>query len=114
MSRVKARFLIVVVAGLIVCLLGGGATVQAAEVFVRFKVVQPADGKFRVQVGGYRHEDPWYLPSGEVEASAGQWSPWFDASKWPLHGKLDRAGGVAEWPTMTAAVSCVDDKGAAT
>ena len=87
---------------------------HGADVFVRFRIAQPADAKFRVHLGGYRHEEPWYLPTAEIEAASGQWSPWFDASKWPLHGRLDRAGGIAEWPTMTAAVSRLDEKGAAT
>src|SRR5687767_1908034 len=84
---------------------------RAADVFVRFKVLEPAGEKFTISAGGWRHADPWYLPSASVEAAGGQWSPWLDVSKWPWHGKMRRAGGVAEWPAMSAAVSRVGGDG---
>jgi hypothetical protein len=74
-------------------------------VFVRFKVTEPKQGRFTIAAGGFRHEDPWYLPTASVEATDGAWSPWLDASAWPWHGKLTRAGGIAEWPAMRASVT---------
>ncbi len=72
----------------------------AADVFVRFKVLEPPGEKFRVNAGGFLHVPNWYLPGEAVEVAGGQWSRWLDLRKWPLHGRLDREGGVAEWPAM--------------
>jgi hypothetical protein len=81
------------------------ASAEAAEVFVRCKVVQPAGEKFRVTVGGHIHLDPWSLPQQTLTVAGGQWSPWADLTKWPLHKRLDREGGVAEWPTLKLTVA---------
>ncbi len=69
-------------------------------VFVRSKVIHPAQGRFTINLSGFRHEEPWHLPSASTQADAGAWSAWVDVSAWPWHGKLKRAGGVAEWPAM--------------
>src|SRR5688572_13241898 len=62
---------------------------HAAGVFVRFRVVEPAGpGKFSISAGGFRHSDPWYLPSAKAEADAGQWSEWLDVSGWPWHRRM--------------------------
>ena len=71
------------------------ASTWAAEVFVRFKVVEPAGEKFRVTVGGHIHLDPWSLPHKTLAVAGGQWSEWVDLTKWPLHKRLDREGGLA-------------------
>ena len=76
----------------------GLSAVQAADVFVRFKVLEPPGEKFRVTAGGYIHVANWRLPDQRVEVAGGQWSRWLDLRKWPLHGRLDREGGLAEWP----------------
>lgn len=78
---------------------------RAAEVFARFKVVEPAAGEVQLAVGGYIHQEPWYLPNVKLHAASGEWSEWLDASHWPLHGRLDRAGGIAEWPAMRVTVA---------
>jgi hypothetical protein len=83
----------------------GAASSGAAGVFARFMVVQPGAATFRLTVGGYCHVEPWHLPTGQIDATGGTWTEWFDASKWPLHGRLDRAGGVAEWPAMRVTVA---------
>src|ERR1043165_5878386 len=84
-------------------------------VFVRFKLVKPDGAKFYVRLGGYIHNEPWYLPGAIVPAgadkkadsrtAAGEFTEWFDykthAGK-KLHGRLNRAGGVAEFPNVTA------------
>jgi len=72
----------------------------AADVFVRVRVVEPPGEKLRVHAGGYIHVENWYLPSESVEVSGRAWSRWVDLRKWPLHGRLDREGGLAEWPSM--------------
>jgi len=35
------------------------ATSSFGGVFVRFKVAEPAQGRFNIAVRGFRHEDPW-------------------------------------------------------
>lgn len=88
-----------VLVGLVV---GAAAAVaaQGAEVFVRVKVVEPQGEKFLLTTGGHIHVPNWYLPSESLETAGGQWSRWIDLRKWPLHGRLDREGGLAEWPSM--------------
>jgi hypothetical protein len=76
------------------------ATGRAADVFVRLKVVDPPTGKFRVTLGGFIHVENWYLPAQTVDVEGGRQSPWIDLRKWPLHPRLDREGGLAEWPAM--------------
>lgn len=83
---------------------------QAAAVFARFKVIEPAVGEVQLKVGGFIHNDPWYLPTATMRANGGQWSEWLDVSKWPLHGRLDRSGGIAEWPAMRVTVSMKDQR----
>ena len=35
---------------------------RAADVFVRFRVIEPPGEKFRVAMGGFIHVENWYLP----------------------------------------------------
>ena len=95
----------------IVCVIANLATTAPsfAGVFARFKVTQPAEGRFKIELGGYSHNDPWQLSTASVDATADAWSAWTDVSAWPWHGKLDRAGGIAEWPAMRATVSRVGE-----
>ena len=97
----------------------GPAAVAADGVFVRFRLVEPTNAAWYVKLGGYIHNDPWYLPEAMWPAgadtnaakrvAAGQVSPWFDlgghAGKL-LHGRLQRSGGVAELPNITAEFLC--------
>ena len=88
-------------------------TAQAAEVYVRFKVVEPQGEKFRVTTGGFRHDgknDQWHLPNEKVEVEGGAWSRWVDLTRADLHGRLNRQGGVAEWPAMKLDVAAVEVK----
>ena len=84
-------------------------------VFVRFKLGQPRQGTYYVRLAGHIHNSPWHLPRAVIPAgadkvpvtriSAGQFTPWFDLGKHAgdhLHGRLNRAGGVAEFPNVTA------------
>lgn len=91
-------------------LLVGGlvAAAQGADVFVRCRVMDPPAGNFKVTVGGFIHLPNWYLPSETVEVAGGEWSRWVDLTSWPLHGRLDRAGGVAEWPALKLSLAHAD------
>ena len=82
------------------------ATAFAGDVYVRARVLEPAAEAHRLTTGGHRHDGPneWYLPAKVVDVRDG-WSEWIDASAWKLHGRLDRVGGVAEWPSMKLSVA---------
>jgi len=96
---------------LLLAVLGGLLTAtpaEAADVFLRCKVVEPAGEKFKVAVGGHIHEANWSLPGQTVEVARDQWSPWVDLTKWPLHGRLNRVGGLAEWPSLKLTLARAD------
>lgn len=106
-SRVRLAFMSV--------LLAGSAARADDGVFLRFKLVEPAGRTYFVRLGGFIHNDPWYLPKAVLPVGAekdktlrvqsGQWSPWLDLKTHAgklLHGRLSRAGGVAEFPCVTA------------
>ena len=82
---------------------------------MRFKLLEPTETSYYIQIGGYIHVEPWTLPSAVWPAGAdsdrskrvgsGVFTDWFDLGKYAgpkLHGRLDRAGGVAEFPNITA------------
>lgn len=84
-------------------------------VYVRFGLTEPADAPWFVRLGGYIHNEPWHLPAAVWPAGAdrdaakrlpgGGVSEWFDLGGHcgaRLHGRLRRAGGVAEFPNVTA------------
>ena len=84
-------------------------------VFVRFKLVEPTETSYYLQIGGYIHVEPWTLPGTVWPAGAdrdrakrvgsGVFTDWFDLGKYAgskLHGQLHRAGGIAEFPNITA------------
>ena len=92
-----------------------GSSHAADGVFLRIKLIEPADAPWFVRLGGYIHNDPWVLPSAVWPADAdkdaakrmaqGQFSPWFDLlahAAGKLHGRQKRAGGIAEFPNITA------------
>ena len=97
--------------------LAAGAPVHGAgqaDVFVRFKMLAPARGAYYVRLGGYIHTTPWYLPkavwpdgadkTAAKRIAAGQYTPWLNFSRFAgkrFHGRLARAGGVAEFPNVT-------------
>ena len=80
---------------------------RGAEVFARCKVVRPVGDRFRIAASGFIHVANWYLPTATVDAAGSEWSEWLDLTKWPLHGRLDREGGIAEWPAMKLSVARV-------
>jgi hypothetical protein len=94
-----------------------GTAVSAAQsadgVFVRFRLNEPAGAKYYVKLGGYVHQPNWYLPAANIPAdaekenharvTAGEFTGWFDLGKHAgasLHGRLNRAGGIAELPNV--------------
>jgi hypothetical protein len=108
MSQYQARArLTFILTPLLVAATPSPAISQTPGVFVRFKTIEPADGQFHVIVSGHRHEDPWVLPTSSADITAGKWSNWLDLSKWPWDARLNRAGGIAEWPSMTVTLSRV-------
>lgn len=81
--------------------------------FMRFKVVKPSEGRFKIASGGYRHIggktwSDWYLPNAVTEVSGGTWSNWIDMTNYPWHEKLNRAGGIAEFPSIRLAANLED------
>src|SRR5262245_55958879 len=95
------------------------AASQAANdgVFVRFRLNEPAGAKYYVKLGGYIHQPNWYLPEANVPADAekarsarvavGQFTEWFDLAAYGgknLHGRLNLAGGIAEFPNINVRV----------
>ena len=84
-------------------------------VFVRFKLLEPTETSYYLQIGGYIHVEPWTLPGTVWPAGAdrdrakrvgsGVFTDWFDLGEYAgskLHGQLHRAGGIAEFPNITA------------
>lgn len=91
---------------LILCSLFALQAIVVAEdgVYVRFQVAEPPRQEWNLQLGGFIHKDPWYLPASKVVVPPSGWSEWVDVKKWcgeKLHGRLQRAGGVAELPNVT-------------
>jgi len=94
-------------AGLLALLLACAAG-RAANVFARCRVLAPNAVQYRITAAGFIHEPNWYLPAKtQTVTGANTWSEWFDLTDWPLHGKLNREGGVAEWPAMSLKVAIV-------
>ena len=84
-------------------------------VFIRFKLLEPTETSYYIQIGAYIHVDPWTLPGAVWPAGAdrdrakrvggGVFTDWFDLGKYAgakLHDQLHRAGGIAEFPNITA------------
>ena len=100
---------------LLLAALGLSGASADTGVFVRFKLLEPTETSYYIQIGGYIHVDPWTLPGAVWPAGAdsdrakrvgrGTFTDWFDVGKYAgakLHGRLQRAGGVAEFPNITA------------
>ena len=105
---------------LALCLAPLARVAAAADgVFVRFQLAEPAGAPWFVKLSGYIHQDPWHLPDAIWPAGAdqdpakrvpgGEFSSWFDLGTHAgkrLHGRLRRAGGIAEFPNVTAEFIC--------
>ncbi len=100
------------------CLLIPGVA-RADGVFVRFRMTAPEQSTYYVQLGGFIHRSPWYLPRAVIPAEAdrkeesrlasGTATEWFDLRAHAgdkLHGRMSRSGGVAEFPNVTAKFVC--------
>lgn len=81
--------------------------------FIRVRLDEPAGSNWYVRISAYIHVDPWSLPTivwpeGAERAATnrlapGAFSPWFDLKAYGgarLHGRHDRAGGIAEFPNL--------------
>jgi len=96
-TRIGPAFLLRAMA----CLAIFSCTVHAADVYLRCRVKEPKGEKFRISLGGFRHKLPtWYLPGKKVEVAGNGWTEWVDLTDWPLHGRVNREGGLAEWPSI--------------
>src|SRR5687767_1481597 len=83
---------------------------HAADIYVRFRIAEPAataEDRFKVSTHFYIHVDPWGLTGESKEVAGNAWSEWMDLTKVNLHGRLNREGGVAEWPSMRLTVDRV-------
>src|ERR1043166_3996477 len=114
LPSMKCRWLDRLVCALAMSLTAGTIETAAADgVFARFKLVEPSGTNYFVQLSGNIHVDPWYLPQAVWPAGvqtnpaqrivSGQFTDWFDIQKWAgskLHGRMSRAGGVAEFPNV--------------
>jgi hypothetical protein len=74
--------------------------------FVRARVLEPAGERFTLVTGGHLHKGPdvWNLPAKTLETGADGWTPWLDAKALGLHGRRNRVGGLAEWPSLKLTV----------
>ena len=108
---------LVVAMAAVICVTGVSRGDQG--VYVRFQLVKPTGCEYYVRLGGYIHKSPWYLPRTVVppladkeesnRVAAGDFTPWFDLKKHAegrLHGRLNRSGGLAEFPNVTADFVC--------
>ena len=84
-------------------------------VFVRFRLLQPDNARYYVKVAGFVHVANWYLPDKTIPTNAdkkpearlnsGEFTEWVDLKAQfgkSLHGRHNRAGGIAEFPNITA------------
>jgi len=116
-SAGKIRFTVRALPGLVVFLAVASSPAwgQGDGVFVRFKLLEPQDASYYVRFGGYIHKENWYLPAAvfptgadkdaKKRFAAGAFTDWFDIKAWAgknLHGRLNRSGGVAEFPNVSA------------
>jgi hypothetical protein len=82
------------------------------QVFLRFRVHEPAVTPLRAELGGWRHQgEQWTFPTQNVgEVKPGEWTQWIDLSEWKWHKRLTRAGGIAEWPTVKITLSTSNER----
>ncbi|MHB9106908.1 MAG: hypothetical protein ACYDCO_07620 [Armatimonadota bacterium] len=81
--------------------------IAKSAVFVRFKVNEPKGERFTVTASGQTHGGGgvWFFPPVKTDVAGGAWSGWVDLNAWPWGGNSNRTGGVAEWQSMTLAVT---------
>jgi hypothetical protein len=84
-------------------------------VWVRFRLNGAPPTTYYVEIAGMVHKPNWYLPTLTVPTNAtrsvtnrfraGTYTDWVDLRAWAgtnLHGRLNLAGGIAEFPNITA------------
>ncbi len=112
---VGKRFGAIIACVLLAVATAAGSPAPAGDVHVRFKMAEPQGAAWYVRLGGYIHNEPWYLPNAvwpegaDKDAArrvpAGEFTPWLNFSTFAgkrFHGRLSRSGGVAEFPNVTA------------
>ncbi|MCD6362361.1 MAG: hypothetical protein J7M38_16000 [Armatimonadetes bacterium] len=119
-----------IVMGLVLLAICAGACAGADEspgpVFIRLRVLDP-QRRFVVRIGGWGagmlHVSPWRVPQAYIPAdrkewgdvsrwlAPGTWSPWVDLSDRNWHGRLNREGGIAEWPSLGIQLRGNDETG---
>ncbi len=90
------------------------SSTKGAGVYVRFKLVEPLETRYHIRLGGFIHKPNWYLPRAVLPSGSdkdktlrlrsGESTEWFDLKAHCgklLHSRLNRAGGVAEFPNVT-------------
>ncbi|MBI4646891.1 MAG: hypothetical protein HY738_09940 [Bacteroidia bacterium] len=79
------------------------------DVYVRFKVIRPTESFYYIRLGGFIHIQPWYLrqqvfPDKSLKYKTNEYTEWIDIcsfSQGLLHNKVDRSGGLAEFPNIS-------------
>lgn len=92
----------------------GNGFLFGEDIYLRFLMSEPPDTDYYVRLGGYIHKAPWYFPkmvwpqgadktaTNRVHSGAG--TPWLNFTEFAgqhMHGRMYRAGGVAEFPNVT-------------
>ena len=105
----SAALLTTLLTAWVAALVAGTVAVAAdppSGLFVRARLVEPAAERCTLVTGGHLHKGPdiWNLPAKPLETGTDGWTPWLDAKSLGLHGRRDRVGGVAEWPSLKLTV----------
>jgi len=90
---------------LAVSLLSGCEARAAAGIFIRVKVIEPQSDTYNIAIGGHIHVDPWSFPGKNAKSKGGEWSEWVDLNNWKWHGRMNREGGIAEWPSVKVTIN---------
>ncbi len=98
----------------LLCFTCAAGASPAGGCYIRFRLLEPAEARWYVRLGGCIHKPPWHLPTAVRPAgadkntaarlAAGAYTPWLDVAAYAgkrFHGRMKRAGGTAEFPNLT-------------
>lgn len=111
MNRIASALLPIAI--LSIAALSAGCSASAADIHMRARLVKPVvapDAKLKFAASAKIHVDPWGRGGISGDATGNEWTGWMDLKEWKLHGRMDREGGVAEWPAVLLSVAGVDPK----